>query len=117
MMPYETYVNLIQQLDDLVAIFEHHPDPTTREQVTALLSGVDLLHREGLRRLVESLREAGGDELLERAAADPVVEILLGLYDLVELDLPEEPQPQATSSAMFIPLEDITIPKERDGSN
>ena len=27
MMPYETYLNLIRQLDDLVAIFEHHPDP------------------------------------------------------------------------------------------
>jgi hypothetical protein len=52
MMPYETYMNLLRQLDDLVTTFEHHPDPTTQEQVAALLSGLDMLHREGLRRLV-----------------------------------------------------------------
>lgn len=112
MLAYETYVNLIKQLDDLVAIFEHHPDPTTREQAITLLSGLDLLHREGLTRLVGALREAGGQALLDQAAADPVVEILLGLYDLVALDLPEAPQSGPTRPPGFIPLEGIRVFRE-----
>lgn len=103
-MPYETYLNLIAQVDDLVDRFEHHPDATTREQALALLEGVDALHREGLTRLVEALREAGAGDLVARAAEDPVVEILLGLYDLVELDLPEE---QGSSS--FVPVDRVAV--------
>lgn len=101
-MPYETYVNLIRQLDDLIAVFEHHSDPTTREQAGALLIGLDQLHREGLTRLVAALRDA---DALDRAIGDPVVETLLGLYDLVDLNLPEAPQPELDPSVSFIPLE------------
>jgi nitrite reductase/ring-hydroxylating ferredoxin subunit len=106
MMPYETYLGLIRQLDDLVAIFEHHPDPATQEQMTALLSGLDLLHREGLGRLVGALRDAGADALLDQATADPVVKTLLGLYDLADLDIAEEAPAQPTA---FVPLERLTV--------
>ena len=109
MMSYETYVNLIRQLDELVAVFEEHPDPATREQAVALLSGLDALHREGLGRLVSALREAGAQELLSRAVADPVVKVLLGLYDLVDLGLPEEPQPGGMPQSVFLPLERFTV--------
>lgn len=108
-MPYESYVNLIQQIDDLVSIFEHHPDPVTREQAVALLSGLDLLHREGLRRLVGALRDAGADALMEQAAADPVVETLLGLYDLVDLQLPDATPSEPAAPSGFIPLESLTM--------
>ena len=115
MMPYETYLNLIRQLDDLVNIFEHHPDPATQEQVAALLSGLDLLHREGLGRLVGALREAGADELLDQATADPVVKTLLGLYDLAELDIPEEASP--AQSGAFVPVERLTVGRKPNASS
>jgi hypothetical protein len=107
MMAYESYLNLIRQLDDLIAGFEQHPDPVTREQAIALLGGLDVLHREGLGRLVERIRGMGGGELLDQAVTDPVVETLLGLYDLAELDLPEEPAP--AGSTTFVPLERLTV--------
>ncbi len=115
MMPYETYLNLIRQLDDLVTIFEHHPDPATQEQVAALLSGLDLLHREGLRRLVGAIRDAGADELLEEATADPVVKTLLGLYDLADLDIPGEVSP--AQSGTFVPIEQLTVGRKPNASS
>jgi hypothetical protein len=105
---YETFLNLIEQLDDLVAVFENHPDEATREQAVALLTGLDMLHHEGLGRLVEALRLTGGSEPLDRAVQqDPVIRTLLGLYGLAELDLPEEPEPEA--SVTFVPLERLTM--------
>lgn len=93
MMPEETFRTLVDQLDQLVSMFESHPDQRVQDQVTALLTAVDMLHREGLTRLVERLREHGAEDSLDRASEDPVVETLLGLYGLVDLELPEEPQP------------------------
>lgn len=102
----ETYRNLIRQLDELVGIFENHPDPVTREQAVALLSGLDMLHHEALGRLVALLRNHGGAEFLDRALQDPVVHTLFGLYGLAELDLPEKvPTPEVA----FVPLERLTI--------
>lgn len=105
---YESYLRLIRQLDELVALFENHPDPATREQAVALLSGLDMLHHEGLGRLVEALRLAGGGEPLDRAVQqDPVIKTLLGLYGLAKLDLPEEAEPER--SVTFVPLERLTM--------
>ncbi len=102
----ETYRVLIRQLDDLVAIFENHPDEATREQAVALLSGLDMLHHEALGRLVAVLRNHGGAQLLDRALQDPVVHTLLALYGLTELDLPEEaPAP----GVAFVPLVQLTV--------
>lgn len=112
MMSHDSYVDLIGHLDDLVAIFEEHPDERTREQVTALLGGLDALHREGLSRLVVALHEAGGGVLLEQAARDPVVKILLGLYDLAELDLPE--QQQVPEPSGFVMLDDVRVLSDED---
>ncbi len=107
MMPYETYMNLLRQLDDLVTIFEHHPDPATQEQVAALLSGLDMLHREGLGRLVSAIRDAGAEALLDQATEDPVVKTLLGLYDLADLDIPEEASPAQPGA--FVSVEQLTV--------
>lgn len=56
-----------------------HPLPEVREQLEALLQGVDALHRPGLARLANLLEHHG---LLELATRDPVVGDLLDLYDL-----------------------------------
>lgn len=120
-LSYESYINLIEQLDELVAIFEDHSDPATQEQATALLSGLDMLHREGLQRLVSMVKQAAGQDVIDQAVEDPVVEILLGLYGLANLDLPEETEQsqetkETSSSQGFVPLEDITVFDESDVS-
>jgi nitrite reductase/ring-hydroxylating ferredoxin subunit len=79
-----------------------------------LLSGLDLLHREGLGRLVGALRDAGADALLDQAAADPVVKTLLGLYDLAELDIAEEAPAQPTP---FIPVEQLTVSRKPNAAS
>lgn len=105
-MRVETYIERIRTLDELIARFEDHPDPLTRERAVELLAAVDSLHREGLGRLVEGLRRAGGGSLLDQAAADPIVTILLGLYGLAELDLPAEEPPPAPEPG-FVPLSSL----------
>jgi hypothetical protein len=105
---YEAYRRLIAQVDDLVAAFEEHPDESVREQAIALLTGLDMLHHEGLGRLVAALRLTGGGEALDRVVEqDPIVRTLLALYGLAKLDLPDEPEPAGASG--FVPLDHLTI--------
>lgn len=90
MMPQETFENLLDQLDQLVELFENHRDPAVEEQAAALLAAVDMVHREGLTRLAARLREVGGDELFEKVASESVVRVIFGLYGLIDLELPDE---------------------------
>lgn len=104
---HETYLNLIRQLDDLVQVFEHHPDAAVREQAVALLSGIDMLHHEALGRLVAGLRSHGAGELLDLLLQDPVIRTLLAIYGLAELEgLEEEPE---SPTATFVPVERLTV--------
>jgi hypothetical protein len=89
-LDYDDYVRLLRQVDDLVAAFDQHPDEATRERVVALLTSIDLLHRSALARLVARLRARGDGPALDAAADDRVVRTLLALYDLAELEVPEE---------------------------
>jgi hypothetical protein len=94
---------LLVQVDDLIATFDREADETVRERVFASLTGIDLLHCEGLSRLVREVREAGAGVGIERASEqDEVVKTLLGLYDLAEPDIPEHP-----SQPGFVPLEKL----------
>lgn len=103
---YDGYIRLIQQVDELVAGFDSHPDEATRERVLALLTAVDLLHRTALGRLVEGLREHGAGPTLEDLTRDRVVETLLGLYGLVELEIPEE-DGLPSGTVGFVPRESL----------
>ena len=93
-----------RHLDDLVREFEALPFPEVRDRVFELLQTVDALHRSGLHRLVDVLRDHDGGAVLEQAAADPIVRTLLVLYDLVP-----EPAPVAVAAgtSSFIPLDRI----------
>jgi hypothetical protein len=104
-MLYEHYLALATELSDLVARIDAQGDPSTRDQLVELLQRVDLLHREGLLRLVDALRAGGAGEALDRAADDPIVRILLGLYGLVDLGLERR---ERTSQA-FVPLAQVTV--------
>ena len=110
-MLYEHYLDLAAELDELIAALEAHPDEATRDQLVGLLQRVDLLHREGLLRLVEALRVAGAGAALDRAAAgDPVVRIFLGLYGLADLGV-EERAPASTDG--FVPIERLAVRRTR----
>lgn len=61
-------------------------DERTREEVFALLEGIDVLHRRSLERLLEIAAESGGPGLLDRLSRDPMVRNLLEMYDLPEAD-------------------------------
>jgi hypothetical protein len=115
-MLHEHYLDLLDRIDRQIAAFDEHPDEGVREQTAALLRNVDLLHREGLVRLVAALRADGAADRLERAvAADPVVRILLGLYGLAELDLPDEPPPAPAGSLGFFPAERLAVRRRGAG--
>jgi len=61
-------------------------DERTREEVFALLEGIDVLHRQALGRLLELVSSLGGSGLVERVSQDPVVDALLEMYGLPEAD-------------------------------
>lgn len=102
---YESYVHLIGQLDELVQIFENHPDDATREQALTLLTGLDMLHHEGLGRMMAFLRNHGAAEYLEFALQDPIIRTLFGLYGLADLQLPEEND----TAPAAVPLVQLTM--------
>lgn len=72
--------HLLEWVGSGVERMEGIRDERTREEVFALLEGIDVLHRQALARLLE----LGGEELAERAARDPVARTLLEMYDLPE---------------------------------
>lgn len=65
----------LQRMEDI-------EDEKTREEVFALLEGIDVLHRQALERLLE----VGGEKLTGRVSQDPMVRTLLEMYDLPEAD-------------------------------
>lgn len=75
-----------QHLNELVQEFEALPFPQVKEKVFDLLQTIDLLHREGLNRLVVLLQQHGQTQALDQAAQDPIVHTLFSLYDLVPAD-------------------------------
>jgi hypothetical protein len=49
----------------------------------------------------------------QRAESDPLVRLLLGLYDLAELDIPPEPEPAGQAGTAFVPLERLRVGTRR----
>ena len=76
----------LEELGRLADELEAHPDPAVRAQVTALLQGIDIVHRGALTQLVEAIRAMAGDAFLNRLAADPAVRLLLVSYVLQAVD-------------------------------
>lgn len=78
-LPHE-FQHLLEWVGSGVERMEEIEDEQTRDEVFALLEGIDVLHRQALARLME----LGGAELAERASRDPVARTLLEMYDLPE---------------------------------
>ena len=90
--PDQSLDQITQRLDSLVQVFEQHPIIQVREEAMEMLGLIDALHRTGIQRLVEALRNQG-TEVLDQVLNDPAAEMLLTLYDL----MPPEPLEQVES--------------------
>lgn len=82
----ETRQDLLDEIGELVTALEAHPDATVRGQVTALLQGVDAVHRVALTRLLEAIQGLAGEAFVNRLTADPVIRLLFMSYDLIAVD-------------------------------
>lgn len=104
----------LERLGELAAALESHPDVAVREQVTALLQGIDLVHRGALTRLVDAIRAMAGEAFMNRLTADPAIRLLLMSYDLLAVDrrlLAEEAldvvRPHLHSHGVSVELTDV----------
>src|SRR5215475_6130602 len=75
------FEELLTRLDALVTEFEQHPDPVVSARALEMIQLVDAVHRAGLGRLA-ALIHGRDPKLLEDAAQDSIVGILLALYEL-----------------------------------
>lgn len=75
---------IAERLGELLEALEARAEPAVVAVVAEIVDGLQKVHAEGLRRLVELLARDRGH--LERALDDPVISNLLVLYDLVVVD-------------------------------
>lgn len=78
--------DVIEEVQRLIAALESHPDAAVGEQVTALLEGIDVVHRTALTHLVHAIRGMAGEAFINKLTADPAIRLLLMSYDLLAVD-------------------------------
>lgn len=78
--------DVLDEVQRLIASLESHPDPTVGAQVTALLEGIDAVHRTALAKLMGAIQGMAGDAFVNRLTADPAIRLLLMSYELVAVD-------------------------------
>jgi len=78
--------DVLEDVQRLIAALESHPDPTVRTAVTALLQGIDAVHRTALTHLVGAIQGMAGEAFMNRLTADPAIRLLLMSYDLIAVD-------------------------------
>ncbi len=101
--PPDELSDLGEWIGDLIQEFDEHPDDDVRKRVFALLDGVDALHRAALGRLVALLKESDAATTWSRAQRDPLIRMVLALYDLAPATEPKRFPPSRPPS-MTIPL-------------
>jgi len=78
--------DLLEEVQRLIDALESHPDLVVRADVTALLQGIDAVHRSALTHLVDAIRGMAGDAFVNRLAGDPAIRLLLMSYELLAVD-------------------------------
>jgi 3-phenylpropionate/trans-cinnamate dioxygenase ferredoxin component len=78
--------DILEDVQRLMAELESHPDPAVRAGVTALLQGIDAVHRTALTHLVGAIQAMAGEAFLNRLTADSAIRLLLMSYDLIAVD-------------------------------
>lgn len=84
---------------ELIELLGDAADPEVRAQVDELLRAIDVLHREGLLRLTAVLAR---HHLLEEACADPVIDLVLDLYELTPALLQAAAAPPPGGGSGFV---------------
>lgn len=84
--PETEFEHLLAWVGDGLERMEQLPDERTRDEIFALLDGIDAVHRQMLGRLIERMADLGGPELVDQVARDPTVRTLFEMYDLFETD-------------------------------
>lgn len=82
----EQHVDILEEVQRLITALESHPDPAVGEQVTALLEGIDAVHRIALTHLVNAIHGMAGEAFMNRLTADPAIRLLLMSYELLAVD-------------------------------
>lgn len=78
--------DLLDEIANIIDSLEGHPDPEVHEKVTALLGGIDAVHRTALTHLFSAIVGMGGDQFMDRLTADPAIRLLFMSYDLLAVD-------------------------------
>ena len=78
--------DILEEVQRLIAELESHADPAVRSSVTALLQGIDAVHRTALTHLVGAIHSMAGEAFMNRLTADPAIRLLLMSYDLIAVD-------------------------------
>ena len=78
--------DILEEVQRLIAELESHPDARVRASVTALLEGIDTVHRTALTHLVGAIQSMAGEAFMNRLTADPAIRLLLMSYDLIAVD-------------------------------
>ena len=78
--------DVLEEVDRLIGELEAHPDKAVRANTTALLEGIDSVHRTALTHLVAAIHSMGGEAFINRLSADPAIRLLLMSYDLLAVD-------------------------------
>jgi nitrite reductase/ring-hydroxylating ferredoxin subunit len=78
--------DLLEEVHQLITALEAHPDPAVGARVTALLEGIDAVHRTALTHLLDAIRGMAGEAFINRLTGDPAIRLLLMSYELVAVD-------------------------------
>lgn len=73
----------IEDLQLLIQEIESTPDNRERQKLFALIQPVVELHRDALQRMIEIVRESGGEKVIDKFIKDPMLGDLLRGYELV----------------------------------
>ncbi|MBA3341460.1 MAG: Rieske 2Fe-2S domain-containing protein [Gemmatimonadaceae bacterium] len=78
--------DLLDEISNLIASLQSHPDPAVGERVEELLRGIDAVHRTALSHMFNAIVGIGGEQFMDRLTADPAIRLLLMSYDLLAVD-------------------------------
>lgn len=78
--------DVIEEVNRLISALQAHEDAQVREQLAALLEGIDAIHRVALTHLIDGIRGMAGDAFVNKLVADPAVRLLLMSYDLLAVN-------------------------------
>ena len=103
----EAWDALLADLSERIGRMEAWPESETKQQVFALLNGIDTMHREALHRLVRLFKEG----VLEKVVTDPPIHTLMELYDLLPGSAEPVPGPAPAKPAFpVIPIRALRAP-------